>query len=145
MEQTEAAVPERAEPAPGGSVHAVGKRKTAVARVYLIPGKGEIQVNKKPFERYFGTPAAYKSIVHIPFKVTKTENLYDVKVNVRGGGTSAQAQAIRHGIARALTQISDDFHVPLKRAGLLTRDPRMVERKKYGRHKARRGFQWTKR
>lgn len=125
--------------------HAVGKRKTAVARVFLRPGPGIIRVNKRKFEQYFGTPPAYRQVVNTPFRVTRTEEQYNVFANVRGGGSSAQVQAIRHGIARALIQISPDHHTPLKRAGLLTRDPRMVERKKYGRKKARRGFQWTKR
>ncbi|MBI2889193.1 MAG: 30S ribosomal protein S9 [Nitrospirae bacterium] len=128
-----------------GLHHAVGRRKTAVARVFLRPGKGVIRVNRKDFEAYFGTPGAYRAIVEAPFRVTSTEGQFAVWANVSGGGTAAQAQAIRHGISRALAEMNEDYHLPLKRAGLLTRDPRMVERKKYGRKKARRGFQWTKR
>ncbi len=123
---------------------ATGKRKSAVARVRLSPGNGDIVVNKKALEEYFG-PKTIPFSVRRPFVVTNTENKFDVRVNVVGGGSTGQAEAIRHGIARALVEWSGELRKPLKQAGLLTRDSRIVERKKYGRKKARKRFQFSKR
>lgn len=122
----------------------VGRRKTSVARVILRNGKGEITVNGKEFEEAF-PQLYYRQDITSPFKVTETEGTYDVKVNVNGGGPTGQAQAIRLGIARALVEINPEFRTNLKLYGLLTRDPRMVERKKYGQPKARKRFQFSKR
>lgn len=122
----------------------VGRRKTAVARVYLRPGKGEIIVNKRKFEDYFPIETAREEIL-LPFKVTNTLGTYDVFANISGGGFTGQAEALRLGIARALLGISEDFRKVLRENGLLTRDPRMVERKKYGQKKARKRFQFSKR
>ncbi|PJB00509.1 MAG: 30S ribosomal protein S9 [Ignavibacteriales bacterium CG_4_9_14_3_um_filter_30_11] len=122
----------------------LGRRKTSVARVILKSGKGEVTVNSKKFEVAF-PQLFYRQDILNPFKVTGTEGTYDVKVNVNGGGTTGQAQAIRLGIARALLDINPEFRTQLKPDGLLTRDPRMVERKKYGRPKARKRFQFSKR
>jgi len=123
---------------------ATGKRKTAVARVTLLPGSGNVTVNKRGLDDYFGRPTS-RMVVKQPFEVVGVEGQYDVKVNVRGGGISAQAAAIRHGITRALIDASSDHRPALKRAGYVTRDPRKVERKKYGRHKARKRPQYSKR
>jgi small subunit ribosomal protein S9 len=125
-------------------VWATGKRKSSVARVRLLPGSGEIVVNARPLEDYFGRETS-RMIVHQPFEVTSTENQYRVDVSVNGGGVSAQAVAIRHGITRALLQANPDLRSVLKKAGFITRDPREVERKKYGRHKARKRPQYSKR
>lgn len=122
----------------------VGRRKTSVARVALRNGSGVITVNKDEFEKYFPQLLSREDIL-LPFKVTETEGKYDVHVNVNGGGTTGQAQATRLGIARALITINPDFRPALKSFGLLTRDPRMVERKKYGQPKARKRFQFSKR
>jgi len=124
--------------------YGTGRRKTSVARVYLTPGNGEIIVNKKPLDEYFGTEIL-KNIVRQPFSVTETEGKYDVRVDVVGGGYTGQAGAIRHGISRALLEVDETMRAPLKRAGLLTRDPRMKERKKYGLKAARRAPQFSKR
>ena len=124
--------------------YGTGRRKTSVARVYLTPGNGEIIVNKKPLDEYFGTEIL-KNIVRQPFAVTETEGKYDVHVDVAGGGYTGQAGAIRHGISRALLEADETMRAPLKRAGLLTRDPRMKERKKYGLKGARRAPQFSKR
>jgi small subunit ribosomal protein S9 len=124
--------------------YGTGRRKTSVARVYLTPGNGEIIVNKKPLDEYFGTEIL-KNIVRQPFSVTETEGKYDVRVDVVGGGYTGQAGAIRHGISRALLEVDETMRAPLKRAGLLTRDPRMKERKKYGLKGARRAPQFSKR
>ncbi|MBE3597240.1 MAG: 30S ribosomal protein S9 [Hydrogenibacillus sp.] len=124
--------------------HGVGRRKVAVARVYLTPGDGAILVNGRPLDDYFGMETL-KLIVKQPLVLTNTLGQYDVKVNVRGGGFTGQAGAIRLGIARALVKIDPDFRPVLKKAGFLTRDPRMVERKKYGLKKARRAPQFSKR
>lgn len=121
-----------------------GKRKTAVARVRLRPGDGRITVNKRSLEDYFGRPTS-RMIVEQPLVLTETKGRYDVSVNVRGGGISAQASAIRHGVTRALLETNPDFRSVLKKAGYITRDPRKVERKKYGRHKARKRPQYSKR
>jgi len=125
-------------------IMATGRRKTSVARVKILKGKGNIVVNDKPLEEYF--PAGnYSMIIHQPLVVTEFKNDYDIYVNVYGGGLSSQAGAIRHGIARALLKLDDKNHKPLKINSLLTRDPRMVERKKYGQKKARKRFQFSKR
>jgi len=123
---------------------ATGRRKTSVARVYLRPGKGKIVINDRTLQEYFGRETA-RMIVLQPFDLTQTGGVYDIDVNVVGGGNSGQAGAIRHGITRALMQVNPDFRPPLKKAGFVTRDPRAVERKKYGRHKARKRPQYSKR
>lgn len=122
----------------------IGRRKTAVARVILRNGSGKITVNDKAFEDFFPQLLSREDIL-LPFKVTETEGKYDVMVNVNGGGTTGQAQSVRLGIARALIEINPDYRSKLKVDGLLTRDPRMVERKKYGQPKARKRFQFSKR
>ncbi len=122
----------------------VGRRKTSVARVILKNGNGKIVVNDKEFEQFFPQLLSREDYT-LPLKVTETEGKYDVHVNVKGGGTTGQAQAVRLGIARALIEINPEFRNKLKSEGLLTRDPRMVERKKYGRPKARKRFQFSKR
>ncbi|MBM2802838.1 MAG: ribosomal protein [Deltaproteobacteria bacterium] len=123
---------------------ATGRRKTSVARVYLKPGKGKITINDRTLQEYFGRETA-RMIVMQPFDVTQTGGSYDINVNVTGGGNSGQAGAIRHGITRALMQLNSELRTPLKKAGFVTRDPRAVERKKYGRHKARKRPQYSKR
>jgi small subunit ribosomal protein S9 len=122
----------------------IGRRKTAVARVILRNGSGKITVNDKAFEDFFPQLLSREDIL-LPFKVTETEGKYDVLVNVNGGGTTGQAQSVRLGIARALIEINPEYRPKLKVDGLLTRDPRMVERKKYGQPKARKRFQFSKR
>ncbi|GIK22450.1 MAG: 30S ribosomal protein S9 [Ignavibacteriota bacterium] len=122
----------------------VGRRKTSVARVILKNGNGKITVNNKEFEEFFPQLLSREDIL-LPFKLTETEGKYDVQVNVKGGGTTGQAQSVRLGIARALVEINPDYRAKLKTEGLLTRDPRMVERKKYGQPKARKRFQFSKR
>jgi small subunit ribosomal protein S9 len=124
--------------------YATGRRKTSVARVYLREGKGSVLINDRSLEQYFGRETA-RMIVLQPFQVTQTAGNFDTEVNVQGGGISGQAGAIRHGITRALLKFSLDFRSPLKKAGFITRDPRAVERKKYGRHKARKRPQYSKR
>ena len=123
---------------------ATGRRKTSVARVFLRPGKGRITINHRTLEEYFGRETA-RMIVMQPFDLTQTGGSLDIDVNVTGGGNSGQAGAIRHGITRALMLLNGDFRGPLKKAGFVTRDPRAVERKKYGRHKARKRPQYSKR
>ncbi len=123
---------------------ATGKRKTAVARVAMFAGSGQVQVNGRVLDDYFGRPTS-RMIVHQPFEITETRGQYDVSVNVCGGGVAAQAAAIRHGITRALIAANPELRPPLKKAGYVTRDPREVERKKYGRHKARKRPQYSKR
>jgi small subunit ribosomal protein S9 len=123
---------------------ATGRRKTSVARVSLKLGKGRITINAKSLQEYFGRETA-RMIVLQPFDVTQTSGNFDIDVNVAGGGNSGQAGAIRHGITRALMQINPELRPPLKKAGFVTRDPRAVERKKYGRHKARKRPQYSKR
>ncbi len=125
-------------------VHAVGRRKKAVARVYMIPGKGEIMINDTKLEEYIPVEIL-RLLIKSPMEITQTLGKYDVKVNVRGGGYSGQAGAIRHGISRALLQEDKDFKKLLRDAGFLTRDPRMKERKKYGLKKARKAPQYSKR
>jgi small subunit ribosomal protein S9 len=123
---------------------AVGRRKTSVARVRLMAGRGDITVNKKPAAEYFGRETN-RIIITKPLVITGTSGKYDVSANVNGGGESGQAGAIRHGIARALVNVDAAFRPALKKEGLLTRDPRMKERKKYGQKGARARFQFSKR
>jgi small subunit ribosomal protein S9 len=122
-----------------------GRRKKAIARVRLLPGgSGVININKRSIDDYFGLDTL-KLIVRQPLELTQTEDKFDVEVNVHGGGFTGQAGAIRHGISRALLQASDKYREPLKKAGFLTRDPRMKERRKYGLKKARKAPQFSKR
>ena len=121
-----------------------GRRKTAIARVRLLPGEGEIVVNGRTLEEHFGN-AVNESDVRLPFRVTGTEGRFNVMIKVEGGGVTGQAGAIRHGIARALLELDPDHRLALRQAGLLTRDPRMKERKKYGLKRARKAPQYTKR
>ena len=124
--------------------YGTGRRKKSIARVYLVPGKGDVTINKRSMDDYFGLETL-KVIVRQPMAATDTVEKYDVIVNVHGGGYTGQAGAIRHGIARALLQVDSDYRPVLKRAGYLTRDPRMKERKKYGLKGARRAPQFSKR
>ena len=124
--------------------YGTGRRKSSVARVYLVPGSGKITVNKRDIEEYFGLETL-KLIIRQPLEVTGTTGKFDISINVCGGGTTGQAGAIRHGISRALLEADSDFRPALKKAGFLTRDPRMKERKKYGLKKARRAPQFSKR
>ncbi len=123
---------------------ATGRRKSAVARIRLRPGGGNITVNSRSIDDYFTRETA-RMVVNQPFELTETIGEYDVAVTVKGGGTSAQAQAVRHGITRALLLVDEKFRPSLKKAGFVTRDPREVERKKYGLHKARKRPQYSKR
>jgi small subunit ribosomal protein S9 len=122
----------------------VGRRKTSVARVYLQPGKGQWKINGRTLAEYFPRPL-HVAQCQEPLELGKTAGRYDIVVNVRGGGLTGQAGAIQLGLARALVEADESLRTPLKAAGLLTRDPRMVERKKYGRPKARKRFQFSKR
>ncbi len=124
--------------------YGTGRRKSSVARVYLIPGNGKITINKRDIDDYFGLDTL-KLIVRQPLEVSGVLDKFDVKVNVYGGGTTGQAGAIRHGISRALLEADEDFRSVLKKEGFLTRDPRMKERKKYGLKAARRAPQFSKR
>ena len=124
--------------------HTIGRRKTAVARVYVKPGNGTISVNNRDYKEYFPT-MPLQNLVQQPFDISNTKDQYDVMINVGGGGYNGQAEAIRMAIARALCKINAEYRPALKSNGLLTRDPRMVERKKYGQRKARRRFQFSKR
>lgn len=121
-----------------------GKRKTAVARVRLVPGDGQYTINHKPLDVYFGRETV-RMIVQQPLVLTQGQEQYNVFANVRGGGNSAQASAIRHGITRALLEANQSLRPSLKKAGFITRDSREVERKKYGKHKARKRPQYSKR
>jgi small subunit ribosomal protein S9 len=127
-----------------GRAYATGKRKDAVARVWLKPGSGRIVVNDKEFTDYFGRPVL-QMVVQQPIVAASRDGQYDVMATVSGGGLSGQAGALRHGISKALTFYEPELRPVLKRGGFLTRDPRVVERKKYGRAKARRSFQFSKR
>lgn len=131
-------------PERSGTIVATGRRKTAVARIRLLPGSGSIVVNQRGLNEYFGRPTS-RMIVQQPLELTATAANYDVTANVCGGGIAAQASAIRHGISRALVAANPDHRPVLKKGGYLTRDPRKVERKKYGRHKARKRPQYSKR
>jgi small subunit ribosomal protein S9 len=127
-----------------GRSYATGKRKNAVARVWIKPGKGKITVNDREFDNYFVRPVL-RMLINQPFGVTNRQNEFDVVATVTGGGLSGQAGAVRHGISKALTYYEPALRPALKAGGFLTRDPRVVERKKYGRKKARRSFQFSKR
>ncbi len=127
-----------------GRFYATGKRKNAIARVWLKPGKGQVVINKKNQEQYFASETQVNTILQ-PFTLTNTTNQYDIVCTVRGGGISGQKGAILHGISKALAQSSPDFHAVLRKGGFLTRDSRIVERKKYGQHKARKKTQFSKR
>jgi small subunit ribosomal protein S9 len=124
--------------------HAVGKRKTAIARIWMKQGKGAIMINNRSIEDYISREAG-RELIRQPLEITGTIDKYDISVNVRGGGVLGQAGAIRHGISRALVNINPEFRILLKKADLLTRDPRMKERKKYGQAGARARFQYSKR
>ena len=125
-------------------LYGTGRRKKSIARVYLVPGTGNITINKRSIDEYFGLETL-KVTVRQPLVATETVDKFDVLVNVHGGGTTGQAGAIRHGIARALLQVDAEYRPTLKSAGFLTRDPRMKERKKYGLKAARRAPQFSKR
>ena len=128
-----------------GAFYGTGRRKSSIARVYVTPGTGVVTVNKRPLDEYFGDETL-RTVALEPFVATQTEGKYDVKVNVRGGGTTGQAGAIRHGISRALLEVNaEEYRHILKQAGYLTRDPRTKERKKYGLKKARKAPQFSKR
>jgi small subunit ribosomal protein S9 len=127
-----------------GRAYATGKRKNAVARVWIKPGSGKIVVNTKPVEQFFARPVL-RMMIQQPLVTTNRNGQYDVICTVSGGGLSGQAGAVRHGLAKALTYFEPDLRSPLKKGGFLTRDSRVVERKKYGRAKARRSFQFSKR
>jgi len=124
--------------------YATGKRKNAIARAWLSPGSGEMVVNARPLEQYFPRPTL-RSVIQFPLEVTGLTGKYNVQATVCGGGTSGQAGALRHAIAKALLTMNPELREPLKKQGLLTRDPRVKERKKYGQKGARRRFQYSKR
>ena len=124
--------------------YGTGRRKTSTARVYLRPGTGEIQVNKKNFDQYFPNQAL-RMVIRQPLQLTETASKFDILVNVDGGGPAGQAGAIRHGITRALMEFNAELRPTLKQAGLVTLDPRIKERKKYGQKGARKRFQFSKR
>ena len=124
--------------------HAVGKRKKSVARIWMRPGTGTITINKKPMDEFI-TRDTDKALINQPLEITETMGKYDITVNVTGGGITGQAGAIRHGISRTLVDINPENRISLKKAELLTRDPRMKERKKYGQPGARKRFQYSKR
>ena len=124
--------------------YGTGRRKTSTARVYLRPGSGDIKVNNREFNAYFPNEAL-QMIIRQPLNLTETTGKFDIFVNVDGGGTAGQAGAVRHGITRALLEYNADLRTTLKRAGLVTRDPRKKERKKYGQKGARKRFQFSKR
>lgn len=126
------------------AIFATGRRKNAVARVRLFPGTGKITVNNKDLSSYFANQVLEQEVI-APFRVTETEGKFDVVVKVAGGGLSGQAGACRHGVARALLKFDENLRAPLKKAGFLTRDPRMKERRKYGLKKARKAPQFSKR
>jgi small subunit ribosomal protein S9 len=129
---------------PQGRAYATGKRKNAVARVWIKPGSGQITVNTRPVETFFARPVL-RMLIQQPLVAANRAGQYDVICSVSGGGLSGQAGAVRHGLSKALTHFEPDLRPALKRGGFLTRDPRVVERKKYGRAKARRSFQFSKR
>jgi small subunit ribosomal protein S9 len=125
-------------------IHTIGRRKTSVARIYMQPGNGGIQVNGRDYKEYFPSEIL-QIVVNQPFSTVNASGAYDLKINVDGGGVKGQAEAIRMAIARALCEVDAEHRPALKKEGFLTRDPRMVERKKPGRRKARRRFQFSKR
>ena len=126
------------------TVNTSGRRKTSVARVFIKSGKGNLTVNNKDLNKYFPSPVLQYRVLQ-PLKITDTEKDYDIKVTVKGGGSTGQAESVRLAISKALNLINNNFRKVLKEEGLLTRDPRMVERKKYGKKKARKKFQFSKR
>ena len=128
----------------GNTYYATGRRKTAIARTWIKSGSGEIVINNRPVEEYFPIEIIRADMIQ-PFKITNTVGSYDVKATVVGGGIAGQADAVRHGITRALVAVNPDFRVTLKRAGFIKRDPRVKERKKYGQKGARARFQFSKR
>jgi small subunit ribosomal protein S9 len=125
--------------------YATGKRKTAIARVWLTPGTGEVKVNKLSLMEYFGNVLDTHIKVEVPFRLTDTVEKYNVMATLKGGGKSSQADALRHGISKALLEVDPEYRLSLKKAGLLTRDSRVKERKKYGKKGARASFQFSKR
>ena len=127
-----------------GRAYATGRRKNAIARVWVKPGAGRITVNGKDYKEYFARPVL-QMVLQQPLELVQRSGQYDVMVTVTGGGLSGQAGAVRHGLSQALTRYEPELRSPLKKGGFLTRDPRAVERKKYGRAKARRSFQFSKR
>ena len=129
----------------GKKYFATGRRKSSVARVWMEPGSGAIFINSRTIDEYFGGLDMKKAVIHQPLALTDCSDKYNVHVNVHGGGLTGQAEAIRHGISRTLTAINPDFRTVLKKAGLLSRDSREKERKKYGLRGARRRFQYSKR
>ena len=141
---TEAKAPRKSVKDKKGRSYATGKRKDAVARVWVMPGKGNITINDKSIDEYFARPVL-KMVINQPFVVANRENEFDVVCTVKGGGLSGQAGAIKHGIAKALNEYEPELRTVLKQAGFLTRDDRVVERKKYGKAKARRSYQFSKR
>src|SRR5216684_879210 len=130
--------------AEGKRYYDTGKRKSAIARVWLMPGSGKITVNRRPLDLYFPIET-HKTLIQEPFRITQTLGQYDALITVRGGGISGQAAAIRHGISKSLLQTDAALRPTLKQAGFLTRDSRVIERKKYGQKKARKRFQYSKR
>ena len=124
--------------------YATGRRKTSAARVFLTSGSGKVTVNGKELDAYMPTPTS-RTTCTTPFQLTNTNNQFDARITVTGGGVTGQSEAIRHGVSRALVAINPELRATLKKAGFLTRDSRMVERKKYGKHKARRSTQFSKR
>lgn len=145
-EETEAktSAPRKANKDKQGRSYATGKRKDAVARVWIMPGHGNITINDKSIDTYFARPVL-KMVINQPFVIANRENEFDVVCTVKGGGLSGQAGAIRHGISKALNDYEPELRPVLKQAGLLVRDARVVERKKYGKAKARRSYQFSKR
>lgn len=141
---TEAKAPRKSVKDKKGRSYATGKRKDAVARVWVMPGEGNITINDKSMDEYFARPVL-KMVINQPFVVANRENEFDVVCTVKGGGLSGQAGAIKHGIAKALNEYEPELRTVLKQAGFLTRDDRVVERKKYGKAKARRSYQFSKR
>ena len=141
---TEAKAPRKSVKDKKGRSYATGKRKDAVARVWVMHGKGNITINDKSIDEYFARPVL-KMVINQPFVVANRENEFDVVCTVKGGGLSGQAGAIKHGIAKALNEYEPELRTVLKQAGFLTRDDRVVERKKYGKAKARRSYQFSKR
>ena len=125
-------------------IYATGRRKTSIARVWMKPGTGEITINKRTMDEYFGRPTS-KMVVRQPLELTDNLGKFDIDVNVCGGGPSGQAGAIKHGITKALLEVDPELRASLKKAGFITRDSRIKERKKYGRRGARRSFQFSKR
>lgn len=125
-------------------INTIGRRKSSVARIYMTPGNGSITVNSRELTDYFPSEIL-QTIVKQPLVAVEQDGAYDLKINISGGGIKGQAEAIRLAVSRALCDINEEFRPPLKKEGFLTRDPRMVERKKYGRRKARRRFQFSKR